>query len=313
MNEFLRETLEGLSSEDKYLLSKYFYDEEGDRLFQEIMQLDEYYLTRAERSILKDQSEEICAFLPKASHFRMAELGAGDGSKTTYLLEEMLKQKLSFTYHPVDISANALELLRDTLASSLPNLEFEGITAEYFEALKQLHAMEDQPLLVLFLGSNIGNFRRDNVDLFVSQLSESLKPGDQLLLGVDLKKDPHRILAAYNDNRGITAAFNFNILKRINEDFDANFQIDQFRHYNSYDPHSGECRSYLVSLKDQEVRIGAAQQSFEFCKHEAIHTETSRKYSPKELQALAARHNFKIKATFTDPEQLFADQIWERV
>ncbi|WP_421753090.1 L-histidine N(alpha)-methyltransferase [Croceimicrobium sp.] len=312
MSNFLREVIEGLEANDKYLLSKYFYNSEGDRLFQQIMQLDEYYLSKAEAEILKEQSPEICRHFPEHG-FRLAELGAGDGTKTRYLLEAALANKTDFSYHPIDISSNALDIISSNLKHWLPNLNFEPMADEYFSALSRLAQMDDKALSVLFLGSNIGNFRRDNVDVFMNHLHKSLKPGDQVLLGVDLKKDPNKILAAYNDSMGITAAFNFNILRRINDELGGQFDLSKFRHYNNYDPHSGESRSYLLSLEEQDVYIEKAQKSFHFDRHEAIHTETSRKYSPRDLEQLALKHGFKVEQRFSDSQSLYEDQLWIRV
>lgn len=312
MNDFLRETIEGLRASDKYLLSKYFYDVKGDRLFQEIMQLEEYYLSRAETEVFQLNKNAIIDMLPSEA-FRLAELGAGDGSKTIILLDALLQKERPFKYTPIDISANALSLLEHNLKEKLPKLSFEGFQAEYFEALEHLSANTDQKLILLFLGSNIGNFRRSNVDVFMSKLRESLRSGDQLILGVDLKKDPKQILSAYNDSQGVTAAFNFNILERINKELGANFNLRQFEHYNSYDPQSGEARSYLLSLQNQEVFVAAANQSFSFKAYEAVHTETSRKYSASELKQLASKHGFKVVADFRDSKNRFSDQIWERL
>lgn len=312
MNQYLQDVIQGLQSEDKYLLSRYFYNEEGDHLFQEIMELDEYYLTRAEKEIFQIHAADICAEFP-SKNYRIAELGAGDGTKTRYLLEAALKAKSKFEYFPIDISPNVLNILKAKLEKALPSLKIKGLAQEYFEALNTMAQLSDIPLVVLFLGSNIGNFRRDNVDTFITKLSDSLRPGDLFLLGVDKKKDPNRILAAYNDSRGVTAAFNFNSLKRINADLGGNFDLQKFSYYNNYDPHTGESRSYLISKEEQEVFIKAANQSFHFEAHEAIHTETSRKYGASELQKLAARHGFKIKREFSDEQKLFRNQIWEKL
>lgn len=311
-SDFLRETMEGLSAADKYLFSKYFYDQRGDRLFQEIMQLEEYYLSRAETAVFQNHKKAIIDLLP-AEGFRLAELGAGDGSKTLILLEALQEQARAFKYNPIDISSNALKLLEANLKEKLPALEFEGIEAEYFSALEQLGRKSSMPLVLMFLGSNIGNFRRSNVDVFMAKLSESLRAGDQLLIGVDLKKDPNLILKAYNDAKGVTAAFNFNILERINKELGGDFKLDKFAHYNSYDPQSGEARSYLISLEEQEVHIAAAEARISFKAHEAIHTETSRKYSKADLHELAVKHGFKISTDFRDPQNLFSDQLWERL
>lgn len=312
MSDYLNEVIKGLKAKDKYLLSRYFYDDIGDSLFQEIMTLDEYYLSRAEKEIFENHANAICAEFPNQA-FRMAELGAGDGTKTRFLLQAALEANLDFQYHPIDISANVLEILSTNLKKWVPALKTEGLAQEYFEALQGLAKLEDQALVVLFLGSNIGNFRRDNVDVFMSELSKSLRPGDLFLLGVDKKKDPNRILAAYNDSRGVTAAFNFNSLRRINRELGGSFDLSKFKFYNTYDPHSGESRSFLISLVKQDVYVEAAKQSFHFEAHEAIHTETSRKYGSTDLKELAQKHGFKIRSEFSDSERLYRDQIWEKL
>lgn len=312
MTSLLEDVIEGLSAEDKFLQSKYFYDDTGDLLFQEIMALDEYYLTRAETAIFHENAQSIAEEFP-TSPFQLAELGAGDGSKTKYLLAAALKMGLQFNYRPIDISAHVLNILDNNLKKWLPGLISEGMAMDYFEALRALTKRSLEPLVVLFLGSNIGNFRRDNVDAFMSELAGCLRKGDLFILGVDKKKDPNQILAAYNDSRGVTAAFNFNILRRLNRELGANFDLRKFKYYNSYDPHSGESRSYLISLEKQEVHIKVAQKSFTLEAHEAIHTETSRKYGGRDLDRLAQKHGFKIRQEFQDAKQLFRDQIWEKL
>lgn len=312
MTSLLEDLIEGLSAEDKFLQSKYFYDDTGDLLFQEIMALDEYYLTRAETAIFHENAQSIAEEFP-TSPFQLAELGAGDGSKTKYLLAAALKMGLQFNYRPIDISAHVLNILDNNLKKWLPGLISEGMAMDYFEALRALTKRSLEPLVVLFLGSNIGNFRRDNVDAFMSELAGCLRKGDLFILGVDKKKDPNQILAAYNDSRGVTAAFNFNILRRLNRELGANFDLRKFKYYNSYDPHSGESRSYLISLEKQEVHIKVAQKSFTLEAHEAIHTETSRKYGGRDLDRLAQKHGFKIRQEFQDAKQLFRDQIWEKL
>jgi L-histidine N-alpha-methyltransferase len=311
MSDFLKDVIQGLNTPDKYLLSKYFYDEEGDRLFQSIMQLEEYYLTKAEIDIFENQKAKICSMFPK-QNFRLAEMGAGDGTKTQIILQEALERNLTFSYHPIDISPNVLKILEKDLKKQMPSLSVKGLANEYFTALGHLAEMGDQALVVLFLGSNLGNFRRDNVDNFMSQLSASLHRGDLFILGIDLKKSPRKILDAYNDSLGVTAAFNFNVLKRINRELGGNFQVNKFRHYNTYNPQSGECRSYLISSEKQEVYIKAAQQSFKFEAFEAIHTETSRKYNQTELDALALKHGFQRKETLLDSKEQYSTQIWEK-
>ena len=306
---FALEVLTGLSENPKRLQSKYFYDDEGSRLFQQIMALPEYYLTRCERDILTQRRQDIAGHIA-AQPFLLVELGAGDGQKTRILIDHFLHRRLSFTYVPVDISEGAMQTLTTTLSREFPQLDADGVVAEYFDGLKWLSAQTDHRKLVLFLGSNIGNFNRPQAKHFLRSLWNSLNDGDIVLIGFDLKKDIDLMLKAYNDSRGITAAFNFNLLKRINRELGGDFDIGKFRFYASYDVFSGAIESYLVSLEAQTVPIKSIGQSFRFKPWEPIHMEYSYKFLPSDIEELAQETGYTILQHLTDPQGYFSDSIW---
>lgn len=299
----------GLRAPNKFLSSKYFYDAKGDELFQQIMQLDEYYLTRKELEIFNTHKEAILNAINDGEPFRIIELGAGDGSKTKILLKYFLDQHVDFTYTPVDISGNVLEILEENLKGEIPGLKIESYEGDYFDALAEISESPEKDI-VFFLGSTIGNFSQEEAEGFLTKLQNFLKPGDLLFMGVDLKKDPSIILNAYNDGQGVTREFNLNLLDRINLELDADFDRDQFLHYPYYNPHTGECRSYLISKIDQTIQIG--DERINFRAWEAIFMEISKKYDQPQLASLASVAGFKTIASFLDNESWFADVLWEK-
>ncbi|SMD36808.1 dimethylhistidine N-methyltransferase [Reichenbachiella faecimaris] len=308
--QFLTDVLEGLSSETKHISSKYFYDKKGDAIFQQIMHMDEYYLTDAELNIFETHKCEIAKiFSPEKEPFNLIEFGAGDGLKTKILLNELLSHDIPFDYVPIDISQNALDQLNKSLTKGMPNLSFKGIQGDYFEVLNRLKEDNGRRNVVLFLGSNIGNFTNEEALSFTSEIAEKLNAGDLFFIGVDLKKNPRKILLAYNDPTGITAEFNYNLLRRINRELGGNFNPDQFEHHPTYDPVTGECKSALLSKIEQEVEIDG--HTFHFAQWEPIHTEISRKYSVKQLHTLAEKSGFKVKTDLFDSNKYFVDSIWE--
>ncbi len=312
IQQFLTDVVTGLTSDPKTLSSKYFYDQTGDQIFQEIMELDEYYLTRAEYEIFTSHKDRILErFSPNGESFNLVEFGAGDGYKTKVLLEYFLAQGADFEYLPIDISENALAGLELDLLSKFPSLKAEYMQGDYFEVLDRISHSSDKRNVVMFLGSNIGNFSAEEAIDFLTELHKDLNPGDLLFIGIDLKKDPDKILTAYDDPSGVTARFNLNLLDRINQELDADFDRSKFRHHAHYDPVSGECRSSLISLKKQDVQI--ADQVIEFDAWEPIHTEISKKYSLKEISEMARRSGFKVMENLTDSNGYFVDSIWEVV
>ncbi|MEQ8905659.1 L-histidine N(alpha)-methyltransferase [Ekhidna sp.] len=303
------DVFKGLQAESKHLPSKYFYDARGDELFQQIMHLDEYYLTRKELEIFQTHKEGILKAINSDEPFRIIELGAGDGLKTKVLLKHFMEAQVDFTYTPVDISGNVLEILEGNLKAEIPGLKIESYEGDYFDALAEI-AESPETDIVFFLGSNVGNFSEAEAVDFLTKLQHFLKPSDLLFMGVDLKKDPSIILNAYNDNQGVTREFNLNLLDRINTELDANFDRNQFLHYPYYNPHTGECRSYLISKIEQVVSI--MEQEVHFSAWEAIFMEISKKYDRRQLDKLAAASGFTSKQTFLDSDGWFADVVWQK-
>lgn len=309
--EFAEDVREGLSSEPKFLHSKYFYDQKGDDLFRQIMSLDEYYLTDCEMEIIaRNEKEFISIFSEGNKPFDLIEFGCGDGSKTKVLLKYFLDNDVSFTYMPVDISSNVLEKLLLDVRKNLPKLKIKPICDDYFHALEELNKVDLNKKVIFFLGSNIGNFRGDNAIPFLKHLNADMREMDQLLIGFDLKKDPDIILKAYNDKKGVTREFNYNLLDRINKELGGDFNRAAFNHYPTYDPVNGEALSYLVSKKVHEVRIEKLGQSFSFDKWEPIFMEVSQKYSLDDIEHLAHHAGFKVKKNFFDRRNYFTDSLW---
>lgn len=307
---FRSDILSGLSAHPKKLLSKYFYDDEGSRIFQKIMAMPEYYLTRCELDIFKNRTEQLAdAILPDDSSFDLIELGAGDATKSVHLLKYLLENGANFTYMPIDISGAILSVLEDKLNSQLPALEVKTLEGDYFDMLEKATAASDRRKVVLFLGGNIGNMEKEEALQFCRTVKEKLHPGDLFLIGFDLKKNPQVILDAYNDPAGITASFNLNLLTRINRELDADIDTEQFQHYQHYDPVSGACRSFLVSLCAQQVEIG--DKIFHFDEHELIDMEVSQKFSATDIADMAAATGFQLISEIKDTKKWFVDAVWQ--
>jgi len=308
-HNFSSDVLVGLSRSHKELPSRYFYDEKGSRLFQMITELPEYYLTKCENEILNTQKNKISSLM-EGQIFNLVELGAGDGRKTSILISHFLKKKLKFKYIPIDISESAMKSLIHFMNKKFPNLTTEGIVAEYFDGVKWLNQLNSNRNIVLFLGSNLGNFNRINSNVFLHNLWNSLNSGDYVIIGFDLKKKIDIMLKAYNDSKGITSEFNLNLLHRINQELGGNFDLENFRHYASYDVFTGAMESYLVSLRQQTVFIKEIGQTFSFEPWEPIHTEYSYKYLESDVEKLAADTGFIIQEQLFDSKKYFLDSIW---
>lgn len=300
-NAFLKDTLNGLLSIPKTLSSRYFYDAIGDGIFQEIMQMQEYYLPACELEIIQGKTQDIAAEVT-SQKIDVIELGAGDGTKTVYFLKGLMDAGKEITYIPLDISANVLEINRKHMLARLPELKIEPIAGDYFETMKSLKERKN-PKIVLFMGSNIGNFKDENAVEFLKLVKSHMTTGDALLVGADLKKNPKTILAAYNDKSGITKRFNLNLLSRMNRELKADFNVSEFDHYAFYDPASGASFSYIVSLEKQTVNIGGT--AIYFKKNECIHTEVSQKYSLADLQLLSHDVGFTKFTPFLDSKEWF--------
>jgi len=313
VSEFAQDIFLGLSSYPKTLPSKYFYDAKGDLLFQEIMQMEEYYLTRCEHEILSDNKKEILSVFRNSEEiFDLVEFGAGDGYKTKILLNYFTSQNVSFEYIPVDISSHVLNILVNSLKETFPGLSVNELCDEYFSALQKLNKNERRKI-VLFMGANIGNFKEDEAISFLKELNNCLNPGDLVMIGFDLKKDPEVILNAYNDKEEITRNFNLNLLDRINKELNADFDVHHFEHSPTYCPVTGDTKSYLISTKKQTVVINDLDVSFEFGAYEAIQTELSKKYDPQSIERMAKTTGFKSVVNFTDKKEYFLDTVWEKI
>ncbi len=307
-NGFAGDVDRGLSAPNKYLSAKYFYDDRGSALFRQIMELPEYYLTRAELNIFQNRSAEIIAAL-EATNLRLIELGAGDGTKTIELLRHMLAAGIAVSYSPIDISAGAIEQLSKNVQHHLPALTIKPLVGDYFTTLQELPESSAKTL-VLFLGANIGNYANPEAIDLLSRIGNTLNPGDMLLLGIDLKKDPGLIARAYDDAEGITREFNLNLLRRINRELKADFDLAKFTFRSNYNPENGEIRSYLVSLADQSVTIQACNNSYHFMAGEKIYTELSKKYDAAEISQLAVDSGFTCSYQFRDKDNYFADCLF---
>lgn len=227
------------------------------------MKMPEYYPTNCELEILSWQSDTILDKIAFKGKFNIVEFGSGDGTKTKQLLKTFLNKDADFTYMPIDISEEAILILEEDLLSALPKLKMESKIGDYFDVLEDI-AKDETPNLFLFLGGNIGNYKKEDVFGLLQKFSSGMKKGDKLLLGIDLQKDPRVIQAAYDDPHGITKAFNMNLLHRINKELDADIAIDQFDFYCHYNPENGEVNSYLYSLIQQQFYSRVLNTSFSF-------------------------------------------------
>lgn len=310
--EFANDVKAGLTAESKYLLPKYFYDARGSWLFQQIMQLPEYYLTKCESDIITHNTTEALDLFSKGNkRFNIIDMGVGDGLKTKILLEDLVAQKANFEYTAIDLSTAIMEILADSINAAFPSMDYTPMNMDYFEALEQLAANSKKNVrkVLLFLGSNIGNFTNEETVAFLAKVKSFLQKGDLLIVGFDLKKRPEIIYKAYNDTKGTTAAFNLNLLHRINSELGGNFKPNYFRFYPFYNPQNGELQSYLVSQKKQTVQIEALDLTVEFNQWEAIHTELSKKYSLSEIEGLADQAGFKVEQHLIDSKGYFVDTV----
>lgn len=309
MDAFAHDVVQGLSRNPRSLSSKYFYDDRGSALFSAIMQLPEYYLTRAELEILSTHSSILCASLPNSDLIELVELGAGDGTKTLIILEELQKQGRPFLYQPVDISTKAVEALETRIKAALPTVQVEPYVGDYFTLLASM-SRTNSTRLVLFLGSNIGNYPKHDAVDFLSTIQRHLKPQDRFIVGFDLVKHPKWIREAYNDRSGITKAFNLNLLRRLNETFDGDFDLEAFDHYESYDPELSEARSYLIALKPQVIHLKKLGFSFQMEAWEFIYVEISRKFTQRDIEELARLSGLGITHQYYDCKHYFTDTLF---
>jgi len=297
----------GLSTQPKRFLPKYFYDELGSQLFEAICLLPEYYLTRAENEILERYADEIVGSVGGPT--TLIEMGSGSASKTRLVIEALLRKQTELLFMPVDISATALESSSRILLQSYPRLNIEAYAADYFAGLAELGKEQRTRTLALFLGSNISNFDPEEALKFLRALRRVLNEGDALLLGADLKKDKAVLEAAYNDALGVTAAFNLNVLARINRELGGNFDLRAFKHCAFYNEDAGRVEIYIESNREQTVTIDTLDMQVQFAEGEQIHTENSYKYDLVDIGKLAAETGFTRAHTWQDHAQQFSSNL----
>jgi L-histidine N-alpha-methyltransferase len=309
-NTFAKDIHQGLTAPLKHISSKYFYDDIGSGIFQDIMKMPEYYPTACEFEILSLQGYQIIEKLDFKSPFNIVEFGAGDGIKTRQLLKRLMEKGAEFTYVPIDISSKAIDELQAGMLQHLPDLKIKPMIGNYFSMMKELSGLP-VPALYLFLGGNIGNYETQEVNQLLSDFRHNMNPGDKLLTGFDLQKNPATIRCAYDDPKGITKAFNINLLHRINRELGGNFKTSQFDFYSHYNPLNGEVRSYLISLVPQKVFVRQNNAFYSFERNEVIWTELSKKYTLQEIENTACHNGFHIIDHFLDCKAYFTDSLWE--
>lgn len=308
---FLADVRKGLTSFPKSLSSKYIYDKKGDKLFQDIMNMPEYYLTDCEFNILEKHKELLAEYFASENGFDLIELGAGDGKKTKILLKYLAENKVEFDYLPVDISQHSLNQLEKSIHQAIPEVKVKTLQGMYFAVLDKLATYNKRKKVIMVLGSNIGNLRHKKAIEFLQNIRNSMTTSDLLFMGFDQKKHPQTILDAYNDKAGITSAFNKNILVRINREMNADFDIDNFMHWETYNPETGTAKSFLVSKIAQKVNIVNLDLTVDFKKWESIHVEISQKYDDHTVEWLAGEAGLKIKEIFADDREYYKNYIFE--
>lgn len=309
---FEEDVYKGLTNDPKYLLSKYIYDEKGDKLFQQIMNMPEYYLTNCEFNILTQHTTEISDSFNRDGGFDLIELGAGDGKKTKILLKHLKEKDFDFSYLPIDISEHVLKELEASVKKEIPGIDIKPQQGTYFKTLETLEDVNKRKKVILVLGSNIGNLLHENAIDFLQNIQKAMTPEDMLFMGFDQKKNPQKILDAYNDPHGITEAFNKNLLVRINYELGGNFDPDNFKHWETYNPETGTAKSFLVSKIEQNIFIEAFNLKVHFDAWESIHTEISQKYDHNIVEWLAAEAGLKIEKFFTDSEACYRNYIFRK-
>ena len=296
---------DGLTRRPKRLSCIYFYDDQGSRLFEQICELPEYYLTRAEREIIAQRSPEIARRFGRA--VSLIELGSGSASKTAWLIDALLAEHGALRYLAVDLSRNMLVESCARLAARRPGLTVCSIAADYHAGLRLAHEKEgDREKLIAWLGSSIGNFHRPDAAAFLAQVRGGMSLRDRLLVGIDLRKDPGVLERAYDDKSGVTARFNLNLLSRINRELGGRFDLARFAHRARFDERAGCVSMFLVTRAAQRVAIDPLQLQVDFDDGEAIHTESSYKYSPEEIDVLAAAAGFAVEERWFDRLRRFS-------
>jgi len=292
----------GFEQSPRMLPPKYFYDSTGSKLFEQICDTPEYYPTRAESALLKTHATELISTI-KPRH--LIELGSGNSRKTRYLLLAANDLRLPLDYWPFDVCRDMLEHSGHALISEFPQLRVRALVGDYLGGLTNL-PQPDGPRMFVFLGGTIGNFSESESDCFLNDLRTQMRPDDTLLLGADRLKNPAILEAAYNDAAGITAAFNLNVLKVVNRELQADFDLAAFRHRAIFNDAASRIEIYLVSRRQQQVNVQALKRTYSFDKNEVILTEISRKYSRQSLSAILERAGFTVERHIEGGERLFS-------
>ncbi|QLH04856.1 L-histidine N(alpha)-methyltransferase [Nitrosopumilus oxyclinae] len=300
---FAEEISSSLNRESKFIVPKFFYDKKGSDLFEKICTLPEYYPTRTEIAILKKLKTELPSFIDDS--FRLVELGSGASVKTRLLLDIFTQMQQTTEYFPIDISEILAES-SEQLLQDYDNLRITGIIDTYEGGLEFLKNYDDKNNLILFLGSSFGNFSPTDGKIFLEKINSTMKSGDLFLIGLDLVKDSQILESAYNDKQGITAEFNLNVLSRINDELDADFNLDNFSHYSIYNKEDQRIEMYLKSLVNQSVVISKSGLLLNLEKNELIHTEHSHKFTLDQIKTLFTSTGFKINHTWLDEKTNFS-------
>jgi dimethylhistidine N-methyltransferase len=307
---FAQDVAEGLEKKPKSLQPKYFYDDAGSALFEEITRLPEYYLTRTEAELLRECAPELAELI--GGNVSLVELGSGSSTKTAILLESFLESRDGLHYLPIDISTTILTETAHRLDARYPRLDVTPIASQFEPGLKRASTLvaddEQAPdrMLVVFLGSSIGNMDPDDAVRFLRGLRTHLEPKDAFLIGFDLQKDIEILTAAYNDRAGVTARFNLNILARINRELGGHFDLDRFSHRAFYNDELGRIEMHLRANEAHDVAVDACNALFPFDSGETIHTESSHKYTRELIETLATQSEFRVRELFTDEREWFA-------
>lgn len=313
---FAEDVRRGLTAQPKRLSCRFFYDREGSRLFEQICALPAYYLTRAEEEILARHADEIAAALPGPAD--LVELGSGSAAKTRRLIAALLRRQETLRYAAIDIAREVLEESAHRLLDEYASLEVHALAAEYRDGLRRLQVLRrtreadrpHRPQLILWLGSNVGNFERHEAAAFLAQVRAAMGPHDRLLIGIDRRKARSVLEAAYDDAQGVTARFNRNLLVRINRELGGHFDPQSFEHRAVYDEAAGRIAMFLVSRQAQTVHVPDLGLRVRFAAGEAVHTENSYKYSFDEIRALAEAGGFGVERQWLDREQRFSECLF---
>ncbi len=296
------DVVQGLSQTPRTLPPRYFYDDRGSQLFEQITDLPEYYLTRTETAILRMCASEIAQITGACE---LIELGSGNSTKTRILLDAYAKVTPSLIYCPIDVSAGILTSSAQSLLVDYPTLEVYGLVGTYELALQKLPPSRLPTRMICFIGSTLGNLTPDECDRFFDQITQALKPGEYFLLGIDLQKPIAPLEAAYNDAQGVTAQFNLNLLRHLNQRFQADFDLTQFEHVAIYNDQAHQIEMYLRSLRSQSVHLKALDLTVEFQAGEMILSEISRKFDLLQMQQILSAKHLKPIQTWSDFQHWF--------